>query len=69
MLYTVVPEEAMFQEINMEVKQTMYLIHQRPVLCIEKPHGKLEVVQLLSTDPQDFLRNDFYPGQEISLLF
>ncbi|HSH25516.1 MAG TPA: YlzJ-like family protein [Massilibacterium sp.] len=56
-----------WNQTNESKKEKMYVWKQRPVLCVEKKGGKLEVIQLLSTDPADFLIADFQPGKEISL--
>ncbi|WP_231735296.1 YlzJ-like family protein [Gracilibacillus massiliensis] len=66
MLYTPLS----YQDINGfgdEYQRYEVITYQNKQCCIERmQNGDIRLVQLLSTDPNDFLLNDFIPGTILS---
>ncbi|MEH7663535.1 YlzJ-like family protein [Bacillus velezensis] len=57
-LYTVMPQEVVYdQEVD----------YAGEPLLVEMKGNEAEVVQILSTNPMDFLNPDIAPGQKIKL--
>lgn len=63
-LYTMMPEELVFP-IDMSIydKQKIVQMNGVPVVVSENAQKQYEVVRLLSTNPQDFLNEQYCPGQ------
>lgn len=63
-LYTMMPEELVFP-IDMSVydKQKIVQMNGISVVVSENAQKQYEVVRLLSTNPQDFLNEQYCPGQ------
>lgn len=64
-LYTPLSQDDIFP-MNMErtIKPTMY---EGVNLIVDETEGKSTVVQLLSTNPHDYMELKFTPGKEIEL--
>lgn len=65
--YTILPMDLIFEEEEDIPEQKV--IEMDGVSLIVEPTSETEykVVQLLSTDPQHFLNNNYQPGQMIAL--
>jgi hypothetical protein len=50
-------------------KQKIIEINGISMIVMENDQKQYEVVRLLSTNPQDYLNNQYYPGQIISASF
>ncbi len=60
-LWTVMPDEVIFAQDYSPVFEDVEIAGTR--MLVEKTAGdEYRVVRLLSTDPQDYLRNDIQPG-------
>lgn len=65
LLWTVVPEEIIMDGMD-KPREYRKVRHMEKDMVVELGEdGKKTVVQLLSTDPFDFLASDFSPGKEI----
>ncbi|AMQ71146.1 MULTISPECIES: YlzJ-like family protein [Bacillus] len=65
-LYTVMPQEVVYgQEIEQSVHEQVD--YAGVPLLVEMKGNEAEVVQILSTNPMDFLNPDIAPGQKIKL--
>ena len=63
MLYTIVPPEVIWQHVD-EIKapQEMAYLGQKLLVRPLREAGTFAIVQLLSSDPALFLREEFQPG-------
>ncbi|HWO96891.1 MAG TPA: YlzJ-like family protein [Bacillus sp. (in: firmicutes)] len=69
-LYTMMPEELVFPtDINVYDKQKVVQMNGVSVVVSENAQKQYEVVRLLSTDPQDFLKEQYCPGQTFPISF
>ncbi|MFD1018241.1 YlzJ-like family protein [Thalassobacillus hwangdonensis] len=67
-LYTPLSEVDIFPPDQEEYQNTiMTQYNQRPVKAMKMGNGNYQIVQLLSTDPQDFMDPDFQPGIEFNV--
>ncbi|MDP4083092.1 MAG: YlzJ-like family protein [Bacillota bacterium] len=66
-LYTMMPQELIFPD-NMEAykKQQTILYQGVPLLVETSNEESIQIVRVLSTDPQHFLDERFTPGTKIS---
>lgn len=61
-LHTPISMEEIF--LNDEFKEKKLVHHDGKACYVEESlDGNLQVVQLLSSNPNDYLENKFYPGQ------
>ncbi|MDQ0860069.1 MULTISPECIES: YlzJ-like family protein [Bacillaceae] len=69
-LYTSMPEELIFpvQTADFESVSTIEMNGLQMVVR-QTEQNQYEIVRLLSTDPQDFLNEQYSPGQKISMTF
>jgi hypothetical protein len=67
MLYTIIPFEQVFQDVDKVTapKELQYLGQRVLALPLPEP-GQFRIVQLISTDPTLFLRPEWQPGTVIS---
>jgi len=65
-LYTPISESEIFSSSTSEFTKR-HCISYEGRLCIaqQQENGSYELVQLLSTDPQDFLDSKFLPGEVV----
>lgn len=65
LLWTIVPPDSIFpaENFNPVYNETRY--HGIPMLVERVSPQQCQIVRLLSTDPQDYLRQDLQPGQLI----
>lgn len=62
MLYTIVPEEIVLGELD-KVSASQELTYRgKRVRVLPLADGKYQIVQLISSNPNDFLRSEFSPG-------
>ncbi|MBR7794811.1 MAG: YlzJ-like family protein [Bacillota bacterium] len=62
-LYTPLSKEDIFPPSPSEhTNRHMISFEGRYMYCQQKTDGSLEVLQLLSSDPQDFLNENYAPG-------
>jgi len=67
-LYTTMPEELIFQENNDAYIKQMTIEVNGLTLVVERiSSDQCRIVQLLSTNPNDFLNNAFAPGSVLML--
>lgn len=67
-LYTVVPPETIFSsEDDEKTNGEMVVAIHNFQLVVRPKEDKWEVVRLLSTDPNDYLNDQYQPGQLLSL--
>jgi len=67
MLWTIMPEETILEGLD-KPKTLQRMTYLGKDVIVEKGEsGKGTIVQLISTDPRDFLREEFRPGLEIEL--
>ncbi|MFC3882515.1 YlzJ-like family protein [Bacillus songklensis] len=69
-LYTMMPQELVFpMDMSIYGKQKVIDINGLSMIVMENDQKQYEVVRLLSTNPQDYLNNRYYPGQIINASF
>lgn len=62
-LYTPLSESDIFPSQNDKINQRSVITHQNRSVYVEKNEdGNYQVVQLLSTDPKDFMNTQYQPG-------
>jgi hypothetical protein len=67
-LYTMMPEELIYPTGNEDyLKQKMVEINGISVLVNETSPGEHYIVRILSCNPEDYLNDQFTPGQRIVL--
>jgi len=66
-LYTVMPLEAVFAGDDKAGSMLELDLGSRRLLVEPLPAGQARIVKLLSTDPADFLRPEWQPGQVITM--
>lgn len=66
--YTILPHELIFEE-DEEKQDKKRLVEVDGVTFLVEPSTDMEytIVQLISTDPQHFLNQQYQPGQKLSL--
>lgn len=67
-LYTTVPLEAVFAGGDRSGNMVELDLGSRWLLVEALPTGQARVIKLLSTDPADFLRPEWQPGQLINTI-
>ncbi|OIJ09960.1 hypothetical protein BKP35_15885 [Anaerobacillus arseniciselenatis] len=67
-LYTTVPQEAIFPEENTHAKQMTLDINEGQLIVEQVSDHELRVVRLISSDPFAYLNESYTPGKMISLL-
>lgn len=66
MLYTIVPFEQVFQDADQVTAPQELVYRGQRVLATPLPvPGEFRIVQLISSDPQLFMRPEFQPGSVI----
>lgn len=65
-IYTPLSMEDVFYNANNNTERQMISYNGKSLYCEKKADGSFEIVQLLSTDPQDFLNQQLSPGTIIS---
>ncbi len=67
-LYTVVPQEAIFtSEDDEKTSGDMVVAINNLQLVVRPQEDKWEVIRLISSDPNDYLNDQYRPGQLLSL--
>lgn len=67
-IYSTLSMEEIFPDPSTETTNRAYLsINGKQVYAEQLADGSYQLLQLLSTDPQDFLNNDYQPGAYVSL--
>ncbi|NSL51125.1 YlzJ-like family protein [Calidifontibacillus erzurumensis] len=67
-LYTTMPSELIFQENHQSCsKQTIIEVNGLSLLVEPVSHEECRVIQVLSTNPYDFLNDAIQPGSLLSL--
>jgi len=64
-LYTVMPLELVMGETDPGIKMSVNTYLGKQVLTRASLDGSVEIVQLLSTDPQDYLNERLMPGARV----
>ena len=68
-LYTIMPEDLIFPTASDDYqKQKMVELNGVSMLVNEVNPGEHYVVRVLSSNPQDFLNDQYTPGQRITLM-
>lgn len=62
MLWTIMPEDVIFEESNKINSAEEYLYFNRKILALPAKEGKVKIVQLISSNPIDYLDPRFTPG-------
>ncbi|QKY69074.1 YlzJ-like family protein [Lentibacillus sp. CBA3610] len=63
MLYTPLSTTDIFPSSEQEFQKRQCISHNGKQLYVEEMEdGQFQVLQLLSTDPQDFMNSDYLPG-------
>ena len=65
MLYTIIPQESIFgngTELNFSKSKTEWIEHEGNWVQIEKNNDQKKVVRLISTNPNDYLADEYQPG-------
>ncbi|PCK21459.1 hypothetical protein CEY02_07995 [Bacillus pumilus] len=65
-LYTPIPYEAIYAEEHGERKLQKVQIQGVPVM-VEMKEDEAEIVQVMSTNPMDFLNQELAPGKRLKL--
>ncbi|MQR88771.1 hypothetical protein GFV16_23175 [Bacillus megaterium] len=67
-LYTMMPQELIFQQSYQQEQSQPKLINHNgiPVVVEENEQKQQQIVRILSTNPQDYLNENYYPGQILS---
>lgn len=66
-LYTPLSESDIFDQAENTTSSQQFISYQGRTCCVEQGEdGSYEMIQLLSTDPNDFLNEQFSPGNVIS---
>lgn len=66
-LYTPLSQADIFPEDDSDRTKRQCVQHDGKLLYVEeRDDGSYELLQLLSTDPQDFLKPDYVPGNLLS---
>ena len=66
LLWTIMPEETVLEGID-QLPRCQYKHYMGKDVMVEpRENGKGIIVQLLSTDPNDFMNQLFSPGKEIT---
>ena len=66
-LYTIVPEEVIFQSTE-EIAASQEVVYNGKRILVQPIDFKsFKIVQLISSDPSDYLLTDFQPGSVITL--
>ncbi|AUO10871.1 YlzJ-like family protein [Priestia megaterium] len=67
-LYTMMPQELIFQQSYPQEQSQPKLINHNgiPVIVEENEQKQQQIVRILSTNPQDYLNENYYPGQILS---
>ncbi|MBY0004554.1 YlzJ-like family protein [Priestia aryabhattai] len=67
-LYTMMPQELIFQQSYRQEQSQPKLINHNgiPVIVEENEQKQQQIVRVLSTNPQDYLNENYYPGQILS---
>lgn len=66
-LYTIIPEEIVFQS-NEEISASQEIIYNGKRILVQPIDFKsFRIVQLISSDPSDYLLTDFQPGSVVTM--
>jgi hypothetical protein len=66
-LYTMMPHELIFPyEEDAQSRQIMINYEGIPLLVEQTSQQNLQIIRVLSSDPQHFMDERFYPGSKIS---
>jgi predicted nucleic acid-binding Zn finger protein len=66
-LYTIMPEELIFPT-DEKLYANQHVIEMNGIsMMVEKNEDQYRIIRLLSTDPQDFLTEEYCPGKMISI--
>ncbi|MDM5297993.1 YlzJ-like family protein [Bacillus pumilus] len=65
-IYTPMPYEAIYAETNEQRKLKQVQIQGVPVM-VEMKEDEAEIVQIMSTNPMDFLNQELAPGKRLKL--
>lgn len=69
LIWSVVPNQMIWQTTQKNETTTQKMIYIKGVQVVVEPTsaGKGRICQVLSTDPKDFLRPEFAPGQIVNM--
>jgi hypothetical protein len=65
MLYTIIPYESIYanqSELNLSNPTIEWVEHRGKWVQIEKKNEQKKIVRLISTNPSDYLANEYQPG-------
>ncbi len=65
MLYTIISHESIFAngtELNFSKAKTEWIEHEGNWIQVEKNNDQKKVVRLISTNPNDYLADEYQPG-------
>ncbi|MBT9133347.1 MAG: hypothetical protein DDT38_00068 [Firmicutes bacterium] len=63
MLYTIIPEEIVLADLEKVSASQEITFRGRRLRVLPLPDGKYQIVQLISSNPCDFLSPEFAPGK------
>ncbi|MBM7659302.1 hypothetical protein JOC85_000069 [Bacillus mesophilus] len=66
-LYTIMPEELIFPTDHTQYNNHQVIEMNGVSMMVEKSEDQYRIVRLLSTDPLDFLTEDYCPGKMIPM--
>ncbi|MBO0993061.1 YlzJ-like family protein [Bacillus sp. SD088] len=66
-IHTIVPLELIFQGSEQEFAGQQMITRNGIPLLVEQDDKMYKVVRIMSSNPDDYLRSDLYPGALISL--
>lgn len=66
-LYTIVPEEIVFESKEEICASQEIFYHGRRILVQPIDFKSFKIVQLISSDPSDYLLTDFQPGSVVTM--
>jgi hypothetical protein len=65
-LYTPMTYEEVFGQYEEKNIERSYITHQGKMFYVDKhPNGEYRLAQLISSNPEDYLNEDFQPGSQI----
>ena len=67
MIWSVIPEEIVFSDAAKDKPFRQVAYNGCQVIVRNHPNGKVEIISLLSSNPQDFLNSKYIPGTIINI--
>ena len=67
-IHSIVPHELIFPQSDQEFSSQMSLTREGIPMIVEQSGNMYKVIRIMSSNPADYLRDDFTPGSFISLI-